>query len=323
MDMPSLDRYKPAIAPFAATIKKGYIAKALTVILFGSMVVLCLVGSIAGSDWIVAMAVACAILAGFLFYLVSIYVHETTLREALATKQRIDTIAAPDDLESGELYERLALSLRNEATHLVRLPQWLSCPARLCNHLLSYAAWKPWHTLAELLFLAAIDQHIQRIKSAPTNLHYHAALANCYVMLAHHYLEPLKTLPLMSWPRILVTHRTRSILEAKGRASSNSAIEELSILSSFAPQQLWVHDQLAISYRELDMPEREIEECEIIMTLCPDDHQSLLRLGILYFHQGKNAKGLEVYERLKPIQPLLAEELIGHYGAYASLLKQV
>jgi hypothetical protein len=69
------------------------------------------------------------------------------------------------------------------------------------------------------------------------------------------------------------------------------------------------------------MPDKEIEECEMIISLCPDDHQALLRLGILYFRQGKNAKGLEVYERLKPIQPLLAEELIGHYGAYTSLFE--
>ena len=232
--------------------------------------------------------------------------------------------ASKDGLEAGEraeLYARLALSIRPLSANLVPAPAWLAFLVTPCNRLIGYVAWQPLHILSEVLFLSAINQHISRIKTAPTNLQYHACLANCYVMLANHYQEPIKTRPLMAWPGILLTPRTRLILETKGRASSTSAIEELTILSSFAPDQLWVHNQLAISYRELEMPEREIEECETIIRLCPDDHASLLRLGTLYFRQGKNAKGLEVYERLKPIQPLLAEELISHYGAYKPLLE--
>ena len=325
MDTLSIDRFRPAIDQFSLFVKKGFVAKALVALVFIGMMVICTFGYVFNSDFIVAVTLACAILLAFLFYLLNTYIQESTITKALSTKERIEEIIAPDDLDAGEvgeLFSRLALSIRPIPSHFFHSPQWLSLLITPCNRLISYIAWKPLHTLSEVFFLAAIDQYIGRIKTAPTNLQYHASLANCYVMLANHYLEPIKTQPHMTWPGIFLSQQTRSVLETKGRASSTSAIEELSILSSFAPDQLWVHDQLAISYRELEMPEREIEECEIIIALCPDDHQALLRLGTLYFRQGKNAKGLEVYESLKPIQPQLAEELIGHYGAYAPLLKQ-
>ncbi len=318
-----LERFLPAINRFSSSVKRAYAAQVLGILLVALLIAVGVIGFVLGSDFIVSLTTACIILLAFLLYLFHLYVKESVVRHALAAKEHIDTIVAPDHLDAGELgelYARCALSIRSLPHHLIASPSWLAWIATPCNRLIGYVAWLPFHILAEVLFLSAINQHIARIKTAPTNLQYHAALANCYVMLATHYLEPIKTKPLMAWPQILLTSRTQLLLETKGRASSNSAIEELSILRSFAPDQLWVHDQLAISYRELDMPEQEIEECEAIIRLCPDDHQALLRLGILYFRQGKNAKGLEVYELLKPIQPLLAEELISHYGAYKPLL---
>ena len=322
----SIERFLPAISRYTASIKKAYAAQGAAILLFCLMGILGLLGFIFSSDFIVAISLACMVLLAFLFYLLHMYIKESTVREALAAKDRIDELIATDNLEAGEqadLYSRLALSVRSLSSSLLKAPSWLSFLAAPCNRLIGYFAWKPLHILSEVLFLSAVNQHISRIKTAPTNLQYHAALANCYVMLANHYLEPIKTYSLMTWPGILLTSRTKAILETKGRASSTSALEELTILGSFAPDQLWVHDQLAISYRELEMPEREIEECETIITLCPDDHQALLRLGTLYFRQGKNAKGLEVYDRLKSLQPLLAEELINHYGAYKPLLESM
>ena len=322
----SIERFLPAINQFTASVKKAYAAQGLLILLLFLMAIIGVSSFIFGSDFIVAIATACIILLSFLYYLIHMYIRESTIRHALAAKERIEEILSPENLdagEQGEMYARCALSIRSLPTHLLTAPSWLSFLIIPCNKLIAYVAWQPLHTLAEVLFLSAVNQHISRIKTAPTNLQYHAALANCYVMLANHYLEPIKTNPFMTWPGIFLTPRIRLILETKGRASSNSAIEELTILSSFAPDQLWVHDQLAISYRELEMPDKEIEECEAIINLCPDDHQALLRLGTLYFRQGKNAHGLEVYERLKPIQPLLAEELISHYGAYKPLFESI
>ena len=315
-----IGRFQPAIAEFTDSLKKGYTMKGLAIALFVLSLLIAIVGCVVGADSLVALSIAFSILLAFLFHLLSVYVEEGTVRQAMSAKQQIAAVMDEEQLapeEKGELYARLALSTRSTQVQVLKLSDWCSFLIKPLNRFMGYLSWKPLHTLAEILFMAAVDQHISRIKAAPTDLKCHAALANCYVMLANHYAEPMKTKPFMPWPGILLTNRTIAELEAKGRASSQSAVEELSILSSFAPDQLWVHDQLAISYRELEMPERETQECEAIIQLCPDDHQALLRLGILYFRQGKHAKGLEVYERLKPIQPLLAEELIGHYGAYA------
>lgn len=314
-----IDRFQPAIDGFTASLKKGYATKGIAFVLFFLAICTALIGFIVGADSVVALAFAFAILLAFLFHLLSVYIEEGTVKEALNTKQQIAALMEQDQLsaeEQGELYARLALSVRSTCAHVFNPKPWCLFLVAPLNRLMSYVSWRPLHILSEVLFMAAVDQHISRIKAAPTDLKGHAALANCYVMLANHYLEPIKTKQFMPWPGILLTSRTAEELEAKGRVSSHSAIEELSILSAFAPDQLWVHDQLAISYRELEMPEKEIEECEAIIKLCPDDHQALLRLGILYFREGRHAKGLEIYERLKPIQPLLADELIGHYGAY-------
>ena len=319
MSISAIDRYQPSIDGFTASLKKGYAAKGIAVALFFLTLCTAVIGFVVGADSVVALAIAFAILLAFLFHLLSVYIEEGTVKEALATKQQIEALMEQNQLpaeEQGEIYARLALSVRTTCAHVFTPQPWCSFLVAPLNRLMSYVSWRPLHILSEVLFMAAIDQHISRIKAAPTDLKCHAALANCYVMLANHYFEPIKTKQFMPWPGILLTRRIAEELEAKGRASSHSAIEELSILSAFAPDQLWVHDQLAISYRELEMPEKEIEECEAIIKLCPDDHQALLRLGILYFREGRHARGLEVYERLKPIQPLLADELIGHYGAY-------
>jgi tetratricopeptide (TPR) repeat protein len=319
-----LSIYQPAIDQFSRFVKKTFLGQALATIALVFFLLIALVSCFCGKDFLVAVATAISIASAFLFYLLRLYIKEQVIRQSLSTKQSIEETAAPFSLDTEELadlFSRLALSVRFLPSYLITWPAPFASLANLANRMLTFLAWQPLHTLAEVLFLSALDAHISRIKSEPTNLHYHASLANCYVMLSTHYLEPIKSKPLLPAPSIFISQKTADTLNAKARASSTSAIEELSILSCFAPDQLWVHDQLAISYRELEMPEKEIEECENIIRLSPDDHQALLRVGILYFKQGKNAKGLEVYERLKQIQPLLADELIGHYGAYKPILE--
>ena len=63
-------------------------------------------------------------------------------------------------------------------------------------------------------------------------------------------------------------------------------------------------------------PKEEIKEYETILKLCPNDKETLYKLGKLYFEQGLNAKGLQVYEILKNSNYIKAESLIHFYGAY-------
>ena len=67
--------------------------------------------------------------------------------------------------------------------------------------------------------------------------------------------------------------------------------------------------------RDLGMPEEEMREVETLLKLRSKDKEILFRLGSLYFKQGMNAKGLQVYEELKRANFKKAEDLISSYGS--------
>ena len=111
------------------------------------------------------------------------------------------------------------------------------------------------------------------------------------------------------------------VFKQKFRSIAERAIEEFKILSDYAPEDPWVHAQLAYSYRDLQMPKEEIREYETILQLCPEDKETLFKLGKLYFEQGQNAKGLQVYETLKRSNYKNAENLIHFYGTRSTYAK--
>ncbi len=104
-------------------------------------------------------------------------------------------------------------------------------------------------------------------------------------------------------------------LEGGFQDAAQKALEEFTIIYHYAPDDPWIHMQLAQSYRALSMFEKEIEEYEAILKMSPLDQQVLFRLGMLYFEHGQNAKGLQIYEELKRSNLKKAEQLIVFYGA--------
>lgn len=116
-----------------------------------------------------------------------------------------------------------------------------------------------------------------------------------------------------------IPDETRKEMNAKFRSTAQRAIEEFKILSTYAPDDPWVHTQLAYSYHDLQMPEEEIKEYEIIHKLNPHDHDNLFKLGTLYFQQGLNAQGLTIYEKLAQYNHSKAESLIRSYGKGSAL----
>ena len=77
------------------------------------------------------------------------------------------------------------------------------------------------------------------------------------------------------------------------------------------------YEQLAIGYRDLDMPEEEMREVETLLKLRAQDKEILYRLGTLYFKQGMNAKGLQIYEELRRGNFKKAEDLMSAYGSFS------
>jgi hypothetical protein len=166
----------------------------------------------------------------------------------------------------------------------------------------------------EILLKKAIEEHLNLIRIEPTHLEVHAALANCYVHLSELYkgfIEEQEGKKHKAW---LSDHPLKEKAEEKYKNAIGSAIEELDILRYYAPDDAWVHMQLAFCYRDLHLVEEEIKEWEIIMRITPEDREALYTLGKLYFQQGKNALGLRVYEELKIYNYKKASQLLENYG---------
>jgi hypothetical protein len=176
--------------------------------------------------------------------------------------------------------------------------------------------WKDVHLMKELLLQACIEEHIKLVRLEPTDLEAHAGLANAYVMLSGLYVDP-RTVEGLDDDRWVPPNKYNETFKQKFRTTAKLAIEEFKILSDYAPHDPWVHAQLAYSYRDLQMPIEEIKEYEIILQLCPDDKETSFKLGKLYFAQGLNAKGLQIYETLKKSNYKKAENLMHFYGIYS------
>ncbi len=209
---------------------------------------------------------------------------------------------------------KLANRLHAREYTYFRVPTWVGS---LIPGLEKFSCWCHWQDIQrmkELLLQTSVDEHIKLVKSQPTSLETHAALANAYVMLSGLYIDP-RNMEGYEDDRWIPPEKFNDDSQEKFRTIAECAIEEFMIIEEYAPDDPWVHCQLAYSYHDLQMPLEEIKEYEAIQRLIPDDKDNLHKLGILYFQQGWNAKGLRVYEELKRAHYIKAESLIKYYGS--------
>lgn len=195
------------------------------------------------------------------------------------------------------------------------LPSFLSFISPWTEKFSCWWHWQDLHVMKELMLQEAVNEHIKLVKRFPTSLDAHASLANAYVMLSGLYIDP-RHLDGYDEERWIPGDKYTERFAEKFRFTAERAIEEFKILSEYAPDDPWVHIQLAYSYHDLQMPLEEIKEYETIKRLLPNDLDNLFKLGVLYFQQGWNARGLRVYEELKKAHYEKAENLIKYYGSY-------
>ena len=195
-----------------------------------------------------------------------------------------------------------------------KLPSWLEKFSPWMERFSCWWHWKDVHLMRELMLQEAVNEQIKLVKSSPTSLEAHAALANSYVMLSGLYVDPRKIEGYDDeyW---IPSDKFGEVFNVKFRRIAEKAIEEFKVLCEYAPDDPWVHSQLAYSYHDLQMPQEEIAEYETIQKLLPDDKDNLYKLGTLYFQQGSNAKGLRVYEELKKAHYNKTDLLIKYYGS--------
>ena len=218
--------------------------------------------------------------------------------------------ASQHHLSIAAILLKLASYLHDFEWYFYHIPKWLQPLSRFC----AYCHWEDVFKMKQLLLLAAVDEHIQQIRITPTDIEAHASLANTYVTLSQIYLEP--KLERGTHPRAGKYRKNQAYFEEKFRTAARLAMEEFEILNQYAPNDPWVHEQLAVGYRNLQLPGEEIREIEILLKLKPQDRETLFHLGTLYFEQGQNAKGLQVYEELKKAHYKKAENLISSYGSF-------
>jgi hypothetical protein len=146
--------------------------------------------------------------------------------------------------------------------------------------------------MRELFVRAALGEQLQQVRETPTDLEVHASLANTYLVFAR-----------------LMQIRSEELF----RKYIQLALEEFRIMNDYAPQDPWVHEQLAHGYGELGMVKEQIGEWETLLSLRPHDRDVMVHLGRLYFEHGCAARGLRIYEQLKRMNYKRAEELISCY----------
>jgi len=160
--------------------------------------------------------------------------------------------------------------------------------------------------LKEMLLISSKQELLKQIKNTPVDIELHVALANNYVNLSALYKDHKQSLS--------INTKKEKTLDKKYSIAIQRTIEEFQILNDLSPNDPWVHAQLAKSYKELGLLEKEKNEYENILNLRPDDLQVMFQCAVCYFKLGQNAKGLKAYETLKKSHFIRADELLQFYG---------
>ncbi len=210
---------------------------------------------------------------------------------------------AQHHLSVAEALSKLASYLQDFELHFYKVPALLQPASPLLGRLSYLCYWKDVFKMKRLLLQAAVEEHLKQVRVTPTDLEVHVSLANAYIALSKLYRDAIPQ----------AAKQTQMFTESS-RDAARLSVEELRILNHYAPNDPWVHEQLAMGYNRLDMPEEELIELETLLKLRPQDNEILFRLGVLSFQLGRNAKGLQIYQELMQSNFKKAEDLIASYG---------
>ncbi|MBI3236505.1 MAG: hypothetical protein HYZ48_02180 [Chlamydiales bacterium] len=274
---------------------------------------------------ILAFSLAGIFLTGFAYFVLLFYFQAKKPEQLLAVRETfLQSCAGFLPFEKGSSHRHLYLKqalydlfnrLHRQEYFYYRFPSHFKTLAPLMQKFSVWCHWKDLHQMKEFLLWMMIKEGIELVKMAPTDLDTHMSLANVYRFLASHYQDPRIAHP--EAEHLWVSPEYHSLeMQEKFKKASQRAIEEYQILDHYAPNEPWVHAQLASIFRDLKLETQEMQAYEAILKLSPEDPQALFRLGVLYFRQGFHAQALSLYDKLKVQGSNRAEELLSHYDAY-------
>ena len=260
--------------------------------------------------------IACAVGGAFvtLFsYVILLFYYQAKKPEQLlhlkeqflqSCRERLPSGETGHHLSIADALSKLASYLEDFESNVFHTPSFLQSIAPTLSRLFFHIHWKDVFKTKRLLLQAAVEEHLKQVRITPTDLEVHASLAGVYVNLSTLYRDAA----------LLRTKQTETLSD-HSRVAAELAVEELKILNHYAPNDPWVHEQLATGYNRLKLPNEELFELETLLKLRPQDSEILFRLGSLYFQLRMNARGLQIYQELMRSNFKRAEELIALYGS--------
>ncbi|MFI5334815.1 MAG: tetratricopeptide repeat protein [Chlamydiales bacterium] len=256
---------------------------------------------------LIAICLAGLCLSAFSYFLLRFYLEA---KKPQQMAEIVTSYVASCREAGGEKTSTLSLAqMLHYLADSLDIPQNLSAFSFLQTVMQKLRVWMHWKEvleMKELLLHEAIFYHVEMVKIEPMDLQIHGSLAHAYLSLAKLYL------PSDAWPWIPAEYASRS-MEEKYEENMESAIQEFKILDFLAPNDAWVHAQLAHIYEEMGDVEKEVQEYEMLLQISPDDHELHYRLGVLYFQRNETAKALLLYQKLKESSSPRAQELISYY----------
>lgn len=262
-----------------------------------------------------AFLLASMFLTSFTYLVLLFYFQSKKSEQLITLKERFIKLckkALSIPIGSAEHHLTIALaslkltdSIAKNEDDLLKIPKiFFKFSKKLELFLIKEAIFK----FKESLLLAAILEHLNQLKITPTDLEVHTSLTNIYTSLSTLYKD--------GKDKMFFSKSQKEILKQKYLSCTKIALEEFKILNDYAPNDPWIHLQLAKSYSILGLKIEELKEYEIVYKLSPKDNNVLFKLGSLYFETKSNAKALRVYEELKMRNFKDADKLLDLYGVY-------
>lgn len=266
----------------------------------------------------VAFFLAAIFLTLFTYLVLFFYLQARKIDKLLHLRDAFLVSCKPHIEEGGELANAAQFFSEKLFINEVHLPFFGSGGEPLQK----FQIWTKWQDLLkmkELLLLAAAKEQIEEIKKEPSSVEAHAKLADSYLTLARLYEDPETLVQEGKLPWVPPEYGSEK-MQVKVKKALLRSLEELQIIEAYAPHDPWIYTKRAAIYERLRDVDKEIAEYENLLRVAPENSAILLKLGRLYFKQGKTALGLKIYDQLKEEGRMgEAEELISHYGAYASI----
>ena len=197
-----------------------------------------------GSTLLLGVLTSAFFFALVAWYLVHIW-YESEWQDAIAS-----TIATQiDNNHSAEkrahvLFDE-ALRFKSPQETILKLSQWLPFRQKcqnILNQILLFFFWKKRLDIIEALFIASSDARIEVIQRAPIDPKAHAELANTFVSLSQLFQEAYKDRNRFGLYLYLPFPSYSKEVKWKHQRYAHLAVQELTIVSEFAQDAVWVFE---------------------------------------------------------------------------------